>query len=570
MAEERKHRTKTRKVNLAFVLVEVFCCLLVMAWYVTNDVKGPEYVPVSACEDCVVYRANGETEQYEDVLFDRLNRGDRAVIRYRLPENVSFPNPELYFPLYNGIVNLRVDDELMFADEYDPEDIAAHYGNRIYELSLPQDCGGHTLTVEITSVQVIPVTDLDEIKICPANESWKNILAGQSLLFVVVLTSTCLAAFFTLHFAVRSVFKRKIMLGLPIALFEFTMLAWLLGSGRMVYLVFGNREICYKMEYYALYLMPVALDAFLCMVLNVPKIRRVAWIGEGVFGIYYIAATVLELSPAQTNYADMLPGLHLVGVIVLVFTVISLFIGVREDEDPYIGILRLGAQISGLCGIADLIRFNLEKYVFHNGMFSFNGISPFAVIAPVALSVSVVTYLILTLAVEYTMEIGQRKLLELAFTDTLTGMPNRAECHRRIEQMEADGITNYSMVFIDMNNLKIANDRYGHDTGDRLLKTAGNVIQQVFSENGFCARWGGDEFVACVFGDRADAERKIDRMMALLKEEDERGNFSFAVSAACGCISSTGEDYLDPLDAIRRADALMYENKTRMKRAVKA
>ena len=155
----------------------------------------------------------------------------------------------------------------------------------------------------------------------------------------------------------------------------------------------------------------------------------------------------------------------------------------------------------------------------------------------------------------------------LAYRDALTNMPNRASCYKRIEEMEEQGIKEYTMVFIDINNLKTANDVYGHETGDALLKMTAENIKDIFSENGFCARWGGDEFVACVFDKENDAKRRIEKFEKRLANEDAAGTFPFKVSAACGHKYISEKNYMDPIEAIRQADAIMYENKKRMKMA---
>ena len=69
----------------------------------------------------------------------------------------------------------------------------------------------------------------------------------------------------------------------------------------------------------------------------------------------------------------------------------------------------------------------------------------------------------------------------------------------KIEEMEKNKVQEYTMVFIDLNDLKKTNDSLGHDAGDQLLQVTAETIMEFFNENGFTSRWGGDEFVACVF-----------------------------------------------------------------------
>ena len=51
------------------------------------------------------------------------------------------------------------------------------------------------------------------------------------------------------------------------------------------------------------------------------------------------------------------------------------------------------------------------------------------------------------------------------------------------------------MIFIDVNNFKEINDRFGHETGDRVLIIIGQMLQRICRKNDLSARFGGDEFV---------------------------------------------------------------------------
>jgi len=131
--------------------------------------------------------------------------------------------------------------------------------------------------------------------------------------------------------------------------------------------------------------------------------------------------------------------------------------------------------------------------------------------------------------------------------------------------MEKKKIRDYTIVFIDLNDLKKTNDSYGHEAGDRLLKVTADAIGEFFSEGGFTSRWGGDEFVACVYGKKELALERIESFQQKMKAANESGEYPFSVSAACGYMESTAEAYVAPIEAIRRADERMYENKRRMK-----
>lgn len=202
-----------------------------------------------------------------------------------------------------------------------------------------------------------------------------------------------------------------------------------------------------------------------------------------------------------------------------------------------------------LCGIFELIRFNVTKFLMNKSWFTTHGLSSLAILV---IALSLVIYLISFSTEEYTSKIEKEQLLLLAYKDALTGMPNRASCYKQIEEMEGK-------------NIKTANDKYGHETGDALLRMTANNIMNTFSETGFTARWGGDEFVACVLDNEAKAKKLVKEFKEKLEAVDASGSFPFKVSAACGYIYVSKENYIDPVEAIRQADSVMYENKKLMK-----
>lgn len=85
----------------------------------------------------------------------------------------------------------------------------------------------------------------------------------------------------------------------------------------------------------------------------------------------------------------------------------------------------------------------------------------------------------------------------LAFTDPLTGIPNRLGFERYFQTIDdVEGV----LFFIDLDNFKVLNDIYGHDTGDRLLQNIAISIQKTLPEGGFLCRVAGDEFLVYLQG----------------------------------------------------------------------
>lgn len=564
---------KRMKLPLTIAAAILLWFIFMVSFFAKNDIKPTSFYPVSDYMTTDLYYPDGSKEHFEDGDFEWLHRGYEAWIEIDVPDSVELDNAELYVPLYNAVVNVYYDDpengdghelSVLYEDEYDENNFAAHYGGRIYNVPLPHNYREGKIILDILAVESIPSTDLKKSGIIPMGEGWKKIMEGNSLIFSTSLALMVMAIICIFYFAVRSIGLKKMQIGLPIAVFELVINAWFFGSLRMFNIIVGNQDFCAKAEYYTLYFATIPLAFFIYSVLDVPVVKRIILVLMLIYTSYYVVTTVIELSPLQYNYSTMMTGMHALAGITILMLVVAIFAGTKHETNRYISILRYGVLISMLCGVAELIRFNLTKYLLRKTWFTTHGLSSVAILV---IAVSLVVYLISISAEEYTNKIEHEQLMALAFKDALTDMPNRAECYRQIDKMEADHIRTYTMVFIDLNNLKVANDVHGHETGDLLLRTTAGYIKDVFTEDGFCARWGGDEFIACVFGEESLALTRIKQFQILMAEEDAKGTFPFKVSAACGCKHSDEDNYLAPIEAIREADAVMYENKKMMKAA---
>ena len=119
----------------------------------------------------------------------------------------------------------------------------------------------------------------------------------------------------------------------------------------------------------------------------------------------------------------------------------------------------------------------------------------------------------------------------------------------------------FAVAVCDVNGLKHVNDTRGHEAGDRLIKDAGQRICGIFKHSPVF-RIGGDEFVVIMKGADYDQRQKLlGEMEALNQEHKEKGG----TIVACGCSDwRAGEDARIE-EVFRRADAVMYENKSALK-----
>jgi diguanylate cyclase (GGDEF)-like protein/PAS domain S-box-containing protein len=92
----------------------------------------------------------------------------------------------------------------------------------------------------------------------------------------------------------------------------------------------------------------------------------------------------------------------------------------------------------------------------------------------------------------------QKELGQLAHSDKLTGLPNRALLYDRLEQAMVQAKrkrSRFALLYADLDGFKAVNDRHGHQTGDELLQAAARRLVSCVRESDTVARMGGDEFV---------------------------------------------------------------------------
>lgn len=113
---------------------------------------------------------------------------------------------------------------------------------------------------------------------------------------------------------------------------------------------------------------------------------------------------------------------------------------------------------------------------------------------------------------QYRIDEATQQLRTLAFYDTLTLLPNRRLLNDRLTQALAT--SNHSghygaLMFLDLDNFKPLNDKFGHAAGDMLLIEAAHRISRCLTEMDTAARFGGDEFVVMLSELDADYEKSV-------------------------------------------------------------
>lgn len=162
--------------------------------------------------------------------------------------------------------------------------------------------------------------------------------------------------------------------------------------------------------------------------------------------------------------------------------------------------------------------------------------------------------------------IYERMIINNANTDFLTGLYNRRYAYQFIEKEENSSLT---VFYLDLDNFKSVNDRYGHQEGDRALVVTAEVLKKCMPKD-MIARVGGDEFLVAVIGDYTakEIEEKRIWLQEQLDSAYAKDEYFKNISVSIGTAHSTdGEVIMDAL--IGEADTFMYREKYRKKSLLK-
>jgi diguanylate cyclase (GGDEF)-like protein len=160
-----------------------------------------------------------------------------------------------------------------------------------------------------------------------------------------------------------------------------------------------------------------------------------------------------------------------------------------------------------------------------------------------------------------------RELLEreqvLARTDSLTQLANARAFHERLAS-ELPRIRRrrdrLCVVYLDIDNFKQVNDRFGHAGGDELLRQVAALIRLAIRAGDMAARIGGDEFALALWESEPEAAAGIASRLAL-RVEDLRADYPGVELGSSVGIAHFAEAPASVEDALRRADAAMYAAK---------
>ncbi|MGV8145545.1 MAG: diguanylate cyclase domain-containing protein [Alkaliphilus sp.] len=152
----------------------------------------------------------------------------------------------------------------------------------------------------------------------------------------------------------------------------------------------------------------------------------------------------------------------------------------------------------------------------------------------------------------------ENHIRSLSYQDALTGLSNRAYFEEQLLKLNTIEMHPISIIIADVNSLKLVNDVFGHDEGDKLIKKFAMILKEQCRKDDIIARWGGDEFAIILPQTSEKVARKIgNRIRKACRNVKE---LSVDASVAIGCAEK--KDVQEKFsDVVKMAEKNMYKDK---------
>ncbi len=491
-----KTGVKIRKAIFSVLAVSIVT--LSLALISTNVLNTPNrYDLVQLNDGWTVSRGNvsWEIEDLERSDIGIFNSGDEVILQRTLP--VSDVDPAtIYFRTVLASTEVSVGDEIIysFGEEYISSERMLPKIEHF--VPLPGGYSGKEITIKLTAHENKAFSGLPGVTFGNYNDI-KNNLVQSKRLPLVIGVYLCHLGFLLLIIAPFLAFSRNHDYSIFFsAITSVLMGVYILCYNDVFWYISDNPDFYTFVEYFSLFMLPSAILAFI-LFSGQSNYKKLCIAQLAIHTVFALGASNLHLLNI-VHICYFIPYLHVIILFEGIFVIVSLFItAIRlsgEDKNfrskaSSTNIL-IGSLIFFLaCGVLDIIKFNVMKFSTTGEINSrINFMTIGALVFIMALLVNYFYH-----SIEYFSEHTIKAQLEgLAYTDSLTGISNRARCEQFLTELSG----NFTIISLDLDYLKYTNDNYGHDQGDSLISGFSEILRNSFTDASLLGRMGGDEFIA--------------------------------------------------------------------------
>lgn len=564
-AEKDDGRRTAVSLTAAIILLYIILSLLINFFGINkNNIEAEKLDDLLTVD---IIHEDQTTTSYSGNAFNPPKKTDNVYVEVPLPKSRRVSSPMLCFSFYNAKIQIfSSNNQLIYSNSSADMSAAKTTGHMLIQMVIPNDCWGKSIHIKIIPLKNHTTSVINGVYVINSSQSaWYPVLLnGQFMLFLILFVFIGGLLLLSLFITMR-IRGSNVTDGIILMLFTTTGCVWALCYTGLMYMCSGNSWLCAFGEYYAVYLTMPFLTAYFRLQAKSRALKRFFSILTAGLTFLALLVYVGEINNLSVNTISMIQIFRLILILVVICCTLPLFRQKDRMDAPH-AVQMIGIVITFILVILEIVR---SAYVSFAGE-SINNVRS---IAEMNFTMPICIVLISTLLISYlsnlmkTRQVEQenKTLKNLAHFDALTGVPNRLYLRNAIDSLEENEVHEYALFFMDANNLKKANDEYGHETGDKLLKLIGQALREASEGiDGFFGRFGGDEFISCVYS-VSSADKFENRFFDIIAKANKEKYLPFDVSVAIGKVIHEKEDSRNSKEILKAADDLMYKNKAAMK-----
>ena len=539
-------------------IICIFYIVMSIIIYVLGSWINYEEIKLDDAISIEIQRENGQIEKIKGNKFNQINTKDRVLVTIPIPKDVSYAYPALCFTTFSSITKIWYEEELLYSYGEEIAEEGRMIGTIYDSAVLPEKVLGNTVIMECIATERGAMNQISNLILMEATESSKYPIIHNLIdliIFLTIFVVSSLGYHICLFLDKKDHINR---ISLWLTQMTHVISLYILVSQGFLHPLVNNFRVLANLEYILIFSLPIPFGLFFYDIYENKILKKIIKHVLFVNVLFFLVCTVLNYTTANYHYVFFLPYLHAEIILSVVVYCIGIFLKTEEEEkEEWITLVRSGILIFVVFSVVEIIMFYVAKKS-NNVIFRLKML-PMGVI----LVLSILTLGIVMKLLERFREIEKQKQLEqMAYFDILTGLETRAKCYTLIEKIKKERILEYTIFYIDLNDLKYYNDKFGHTMGDNYIKTMAGIMKQTFVQADTISRFGGDEFIVLYLKNiEENVENYINDFHRRLKEANKNREYPFLIDAACGTVSSTKNNPMEIEAAIATADQRMYEDK---------
>lgn len=537
--------------SLLIILVAALTAVLAMAAAATLSVNNIDSEKNARFDSDWSYSVDGG--EFSTVELPYIEKGE-------IDSNVTLKNTLPHETIKGATVLLRTSQqniEVFVAGEMvyrDSDGVNSPVASSAYHFArMPENAAGKEITVVLSSPYEHYEGFMGQVYIGSKASNVFFLVRGGSFRFITGLVILVVGLLLTLTFLFTKEHKNTLgitYLGAFFACAGF----WVMAESKLLQFIIPRPLAITNASIYALTLLPVFAGLYYYNSAQSGRLMRAGKVVNAAMFLISLSAGIIAIASPRLPVALFPAYLVALGIGMLLVVVWIIADGISKKQVRSIS--TLGIALFAVCGLAELVLYLGDIKSYNTSNLITIGLFLFCVIMLVDLA-------------QNFMRVNKdavrvKALTVLAYTDSLTGLPNRTAFLEKIDDVDVDK-SRVLMAMFDVNYLKQTNDSMGHLVGDALIRHCVKAIKGSMREIDELYRIGGDEFAAIIEHNGELPTLMLEkRLLNILARENQKA-LSYCLSIAYGYAEFTAGRDKNLFETLALADKNMYDCKRRQK-----